>query len=189
MKYPQSYAMLFLVVIVVMSLCPFLGLAQEVPRAEVSAGITSVPFVHTTIAPEDSTVWKEGARLGFFGVGHVPLNDVYGFELDASHTTGRFVQLPGMRVSSTEVFAGPRFSYREIKEGKRVVLYVSTLMGAIYRPYLLSYSGWNWGFSGGVGANIYATPHVGFNVGIAYRRPIRNTPFDQGNLTLGIAFK
>lgn len=164
--------------------------AQEVPNLEVSAGVAFTPLVHTSTAPNESFVWPEGARQGFYVNIHKPLNDVYGFEGDYARTTGRFVGIYGLPdVKVTEVFAGPRFSYREIGEGKHVVLYISTLVGAIYRPYLLSYSGWTTGMSLGGGVLVWPTKHVGLNIGGAYRRAFRQAVFDQANLVAGVAFK
>lgn len=133
--------------------------AQDVPAIEASAGIAFVPLVHTTNSPGESFVYPEGARQGFYASIHVPLNDVVGLEAQGSRTAGRFVAIPGKHVYSDEFFGGLRFSDRELS--KNVIPYFSVLTGTIYRPYLLSYSGYWWGVSLGAGVSVYPSKHVG----------------------------
>lgn len=161
--------------------------AQDVPAVEVAAGVAMTPLVHTTNSPGESFVYPEGARQGFYVSAHVPMNDVVGLEGVALRTSGRFVALPGKRVYSNEFFGGLRFSDRELS--RKIVPYFTTLMGGIYRPYLLSYTGWHWGIQLGMGVNVYASKHVGMNVGVDYKREFRGFGFDEGSAMIGIALK
>lgn len=160
--------------------------AQEVPAIEATAGLAVVPAVHTTPAPNETYVFPEGPRRGFYGSAHIPLNDVVGVEVQGSRTAAKAVDFPQW-ISSSEYFAGLRFSDREI--GKHVVLYFNTLIGEIHRPVLLSYTGTRVSFEGGAGANIYFSKHVGLNVTAAYASPFLNRQFEQVTVRFGVALK
>lgn len=187
MRMSKFVTMFVLLVSVLVGLSGF-AFAQEVPQFEVSGGLAAVPAVHTTPSPGDNgLVFPEGHRAGIYGSLHVPFNDVVGLEVEATHTAGHAVAFPDQRIDSNEVFAGLRFSDREVS--KHVILYFNTLIGKIQRPVLLSYTGRRVSFEGGAGMNWYFTQHVGLNFAAAYSSPFMNRQFEQFTVRVGVALK
>jgi len=161
--------------------------AQNVPPVELSAGAAFVPVVTTSNSPNESYVVPEGARQGLYVSATFNLNDVVGIEGNLSRTSGRFVPDSHRNVYENQYLAGIRLSDRELK--RDIVPYFSVLTGAIYRPQLLSYTGYSWWFEAGVGANFFVAKHFGFNVGAAYGHPFTGYQFNEGKFTAGVTIR
>lgn len=184
----RQFTLLLFTLLIILTFVPVVH-AQDVPIVELSGGATFVPLVQTSVTPGEDVVTDEGARQGFFGSGTFNLNDVFGIEVEAKATYGRFVPDSSHHVYQTSLLAGTRFSYRELH--RDVVPYFHVLAGPVYRPYLLSHTGYSLMLDLGVGANLYFSKRLGVNVGASYSNAnfLRGHMFDQGSINVGLTVR
>jgi hypothetical protein len=192
----KSTSYFALALLTVMLVCPMPVRSQilttdgtKVPTVEASVGYISVPAIHTNPAYQESFVYPERSRQGWYVSANIPFHDVVGVEGEMNGTYGKFTQ-SSKHVYSNQYLGGLRFSERDWS--RHVVPYFNVLTGAAYRPYLLSHTGTTWIASIGLGMDVYATKHVGLKLGAAYTRPVTSDLFrqyEEGRFVAGISFR